>query len=101
MKNKLIIECIALLNTANFQETLNEKRDNIVNKLKEELAIQRVVQPNLTDKNSIKGVNQNMQTDNNLDDIQLFCELCDGSGGNDRYTTPEECHICQGTGIAN
>ena len=46
MENKLIIECIALLNTANFQETLNEKRDNIVNKLKEELAIQRVVQPN-------------------------------------------------------
>jgi DnaJ-class molecular chaperone len=82
----------------NYEKQTDNRMHSII---KEELAIQRVVQPNLTDKNLIKGVNQNMQTDNNLDDIQLFCELCDGSGGNDRYTTPEECHICQGTGIAN
>lgn len=44
MDKELIIECIALLNTANFQYTLNIKRDEIVNKLKEQLLIQRVSQ---------------------------------------------------------
>jgi hypothetical protein len=42
MDKELIIECIALLNTANFQETLNDKRDEVVNKLKEQLRIASV-----------------------------------------------------------
>ena len=40
MKNELIIECIALLNTANYDsETLNEKRTEVVESLKEQLRI--------------------------------------------------------------
>jgi len=31
---------------------------------------------------------------------QLDCDLCKGTGWNDRYTVTEECHICQGTGKA-
>jgi predicted class III extradiol MEMO1 family dioxygenase len=42
MKNELIIECIALLNTANFQETLNEKRNEIVGNLKEQLTLNHI-----------------------------------------------------------
>jgi len=33
-----------------------------------------------------------------METIELDCEFCDGVGWLDRYTVPDECHICQGTG---
>ena len=45
MDKELIIECIALLNTANFQETLSEKRNEVVDKLKAQLNIHSVIVP--------------------------------------------------------
>jgi hypothetical protein len=32
---------------------------------------------------------------------QLVCDLCEGTGLNDRYTVQEDCHLCQGSGEAN
>jgi predicted methyltransferase len=32
---------------------------------------------------------------------QLVCDLCEGTGLNDRYTVQEYCHLCQGSGEAN
>ena len=43
MKNDTIAEVIALLNTASYDtDTLNQKRDEVVSTLKEQLSIQRV-----------------------------------------------------------
>jgi len=41
-----------------------------------QLLIQRVVRPNLTDKHPIEGVNETMQTSENIKEEQLFFDEC-------------------------